>query len=320
MKKIITLLIVSFSMLLTACGDKSIDGVYQSKGGKVGIYEMDTMTIQKASDNKKYNITFTGAERTLTYDNVEYKDGELKISDKGFMMPVKIEGGKATIQEGGAVFEKSANKPVETPKASETQQTPAPAPAPAQAAKANYPDELIGKWATGSGDKACRQAIKAEKQTGMWDGLSIAKDGSYGMEFSCEAASVVKNGDAYSIVENCASQGEEFKISSEYNLLGNTLKVTADDGSGKKNQYSYTSCKPPVVCTVNPGQAGVTTFMDEKLTKAAPNSIRDFDGYTFKSDKTIVVDKTNVLVGKLYTSDGRPSKGSYAIADEWTCK
>lgn len=319
MKKIITLLVVSISVLLAACGDKSIDGVYQSKGGKVGIYEMNTMTIQKAPDGTKYNITFSGAERTLTYDNVEYKDGELKISDKGFMMPVKIEGSKATVQEGGAVFEKSAaSKPADAPKPAEAQ--PAPVPAPTQAAKAEYPDELVGKWATGTGDKACRLAIKAEKQAGMWDGLVIQKDGSYGMEFSCDAASVVKNGDAYSIVENCASQGEEFKISSEYNLVGNTLKVTADDGSGKKNAFTYTSCKPPVVCTVNPGQAGVTTFMDEKLTKAAPNPIRDFDGYTFKSDKTIVVDKTNVLVGKLYTSDGRLSKGTYAIADEWACK
>lgn len=208
-------------------------------------------------------------------------------------------------------------KVAEAPKPAEA--APAQPPAPVQT-KVEYPEDLVGKWATGMGDKACRQAIKAEKQTGMWDGLLIAKDGSYGMEFSCEAANVALNGDAYTIAENCASQGEEFKVTSEYQIVGNTLKVTADDGSGKKNQFSYASCKPPVVCTVNPGQAGVTTFMDEKLTKPAPNSIRDFDGYTFKSDKTIVVDKTKVLVGKLYTSDGRLSKGSYAIADEWTCK
>ena len=214
----------------------------------------------------------------------------------------------------------------EPPKVAEPAKPTEPAPVaaqpaqPAVAAKVEYPESLVGKWAVGAGDKACKQALKAEKQTGMWDGLLIAKDGSYGMEFSCEAASVAMNGDAYSIAENCASQGEEFKITSEYKVVGNSLKVTADDGSGKKNQYSYTSCKPPVVCTVNPGQAGVTTFMDEKLTKPAPNPIRDFDGYTFKAEKTVVVDKTSVLVGKLYTSDGRISKGSYAIADEWSCK
>lgn len=213
----------------------------------------------------------------------------------------------------------------EPPKVAEAPKPADPVPAaqpsqPAPQTKIEYPEALIGKWATGTGDKACKAALKAEKQTGMWDGLLIAKDGSYGMEFSCEASNVAINGDTYAIAESCASQGEEFKVTSEYKVVGSTLKVTNDDGSGKKNAFTYTSCKPPVVCTVNPGQAGVTTFMDEKLTKAAPNSIRDFDGYTFKSDKTIVVDKTTVLVGKLYTSDGRLSKGSFAIADEWTCK
>lgn len=242
MKKIVGLIIVTITMLLSACGDKSIDGIYQGKGGKVGIYEMNTMTIQKTSDGTKYTVTFSGAERDLTYDNVEYKDGELRISDKGYPMPVKIEGNKATVQEGGAVFEKSASsKPADAPKPAEAQ--PAPTPAPAQATKAEYPDELIGKWATGTGDKACRQAIKAEKQAGMWDGLVIQKDGSYGMEFSCDAANVTKNDDAYTIAENCAAQGDEFKVTHTYKLTGNNLKVTLDDGSPKKTEFTYTSCK-----------------------------------------------------------------------------
>jgi hypothetical protein len=208
-------------------------------------------------------------------------------------------------------------KSTEAPKPAEA--VPAQPTAPVQT-KADYPQELIGKWADGSGDKACKKALKAEKQTGMWDGLVIEKEGLYSMAGSCTATNVTSSGDSFTINEDCASEGDEFKVSSEYKVLGSTLKVATDDGSGKKNLFTYTSCKAPVTCTVNPGQAGVTTFMDEKLTKAAPNPIRDFDGYTFKSDKTIVVDKTNVLVGKLYTSDGRPSKGSYAIADEWTCK
>ena len=319
MKNFLSFAAMSIAILLSACGDKSIDGVYQGKGGKVGIYEMNTMTVQKTSDGTKYVVTFSGAERDLTYDNVEYKDGELRINDKGYLMPIKIDGNKATVQEGGAVFEKSStSKPADAPKPAEAQ--PAPPPVPAQAAKTEYPDELIGKWATGTGDKACRQAIKAEKQTGMWDGLAIEKEGIYSIAGSCTATNLLKIDGGYTVNENCASEGDEFKVTSEYKVSGSTLKVTTDDGSGKKNQFFYISCKPPVVCTVNPGQAGVTTFMDEKLTKAAPNPIRDFDGYTFKSEKTIVVDKTNVLVGKLYTSDGRLSKGSFAIADEWACK
>ncbi len=67
---------------------------------------MTSMSIQKASDKSKYNVKFSSAEKTLQYENVEFKNGELKISDKGFLLPVKIEGKKATVQEGGAIFEK----------------------------------------------------------------------------------------------------------------------------------------------------------------------------------------------------------------------
>ena len=73
-------------------------------------------------------------------------------------------------------------------------------------------------------------------------------------------------------------------------------------------------------CTVNPGQAGVTTYLDDKLKKSG-NAVRDFDGYTFKAEKTIKVNKMDILVGKLVRANGSVSEPqSYAMADEWTCK
>ncbi len=67
---------------------------------------MKSMSVKKSSDGSKYSVTFSGDERNLTYENVEYKDGTLKIDDKGYILPVKIDGKKATIAQGGAVFEK----------------------------------------------------------------------------------------------------------------------------------------------------------------------------------------------------------------------
>lgn len=203
MNKILLTVVAGLSLLLTACGDKPIDGVYESKGGKVGIYEMSTMQVQKTGSN--YTVTFTGPERTLTYENVELKNKELQINDKGFMMPVKFDGDKATVVVGGAVFEKSKN-----PVSAESPKVPEVQPAtPVEAAKVDYPTELFGKWVSGKGDKFCRDAIKAEKQAGMWDGVIISKDGLSGMEFSCSAASVSNVGDSFKIAENCGGQGEE---------------------------------------------------------------------------------------------------------------
>lgn len=93
-------------VLITACGKSSIEGEYKSLGGKVGVYEMQSMLIQNSADGSKYNVKFVGNERTLSYENVEFQNDELKISDKGFLMPVKITGNKASVEVGGATFEK----------------------------------------------------------------------------------------------------------------------------------------------------------------------------------------------------------------------
>lgn len=238
MNKILITILASFTLLLTACGDKPIDGKYESKGGKVGIYEMSSMSVQKTGSN--YTVTFTGPERTLTYENVELKNKELQINDKGFMMPIKFDGDKATVVAGGAVFEKSKNPAsTEPPKVAEVQ----PA-TPVEAAKVDYPTELFGKWVSGKGDKFCRDAIKAEKQTGMWDGVIISKDGLSGMEFSCSAASVSNVGDSFKIAENCGGQGEEWKLNTTYTLSKGALKMISEDEKGQKNQAIFnTACK-----------------------------------------------------------------------------
>lgn len=108
MKKIFFFTLISFLVFMTGCSKTSIEGEYKGSGGKVGIFEMSSMTIEKGANAGSYNVKFSGAEKTLTYENVEFKESELKINDKGFTMPVKIEGSKATVTQGGAVFEKNS--------------------------------------------------------------------------------------------------------------------------------------------------------------------------------------------------------------------
>ena len=74
------------------------------------------------------------------------------------------------------------------------------------------------------------------------------------------------------------------------------------------------------ICTLNPGQQRVTTFLDSKLKKQG-NAIAEEDGYVFKAEKKIKVEKTEVLVGKLVRVDGSIAEPkSYAFASEWMCK
>ena len=241
--------ILAFLLVFTlaACGQQSIDGVYEGKSGKVGIYEMKTMTVEKNTDGSKYKVTFSGPEKTLVYDNVDYKDSELKWSDKGFMSSVKLDGKKAVFtnqfwKEAQAVFEKTDN-PI--PKVAEAVKTPEHVPMPVQAEnnKAIYPEALIGKWANDNGDKSCANAVDAEKQTGMWDGLDIQKDGMTGMEFSCTLVSVSGVEGEFTVAENCSSQGDEFKQTNVYKINAKTMQVTTDNGSGNKSQASFRLCK-----------------------------------------------------------------------------
>lgn len=95
--------------LLVFVGGRSyaFDGTYRGISGKVGIYTMDTMVIQKNSDGKTFTVVFKG-ERSLTYDDASVDKGNLQISDKGFMLDIQFDGKRAVVDpdDGKAVFEK----------------------------------------------------------------------------------------------------------------------------------------------------------------------------------------------------------------------
>ena len=77
----------------------------------------------------------------------------------------------------------------------------------------------------------------------MWDGLEIQKDGISGMEFSCTVASVSGSEGSFTVMENCSSQGEEYKQTNVYKINARSLQVMTDSGSGNKSQASFRLCK-----------------------------------------------------------------------------
>ena len=183
---------------------------------------------------------------------------------------------------------------------------------------ADYPAEMHGKW--GTSPEYC-------------PGLEIDKKFAVmGTEQTCEAVSVKVNGDKLVIKEKCNGEGGVAIENSTYQVNGDTLTR-----SYRKFSDKYQRCGAPkaaaaptptaakdasaaMTCSLVPGAAGVTTFLDEKLKKAG-NAVRDMDGYVFKAEKKIKVNKTDVLVGKLIRSDGSVSEAkSYVFAEEWNCK
>jgi hypothetical protein len=181
---------------------------------------------------------------------------------------------------------------------------------------AEYPAEIQGKW--GTSPEYC-------------PGLEIDKKFAVmGTEQTCEAVSVKASGDKFVIKEKCSGEGGVATENTTYQINADSLTR-----SYRKFSDKYQRCGAPkqaaaqpvtkdaaaaMTCTLVPGAAGVTTFLDDKLKKSG-NAIRDFDGYVFKADKKIKVNKTDVLVGKLIRSDGSVSEPkSYVFAEEWVCK
>lgn len=85
----------------------AVEGEYKGVSGKVGIYSMSAMRIEKNTDNDKYTVQFSGG-RTLTYQTAELAGNKLQINDKGFKIVVAITGDKATVDSaaGQAVFQR----------------------------------------------------------------------------------------------------------------------------------------------------------------------------------------------------------------------
>ncbi len=85
----------------------SIEGDYKGVSGKVGIYAMSSMTIEKNAENNKYTVKFSGS-RDLTYKGAELVDNKVQINDKGFKIGIAVNGDKATVESaaGAAVFQR----------------------------------------------------------------------------------------------------------------------------------------------------------------------------------------------------------------------
>jgi hypothetical protein len=114
----------------------------------------------------------------------------------------------------------------------------------------------------------------------------------------------------------------------QFGGLLNNLKIP-ESITNKANEIMNPNTTQPQVkanepqkCNVSAGYMGVTTFLDDQLKKTGTGPIRDFETTEFWVEKTIIVGKEKVLVGKLY--EPALSKviepKSFALADEWTCK
>jgi hypothetical protein len=186
--------------------------------------------------------------------------------------------------------------------------------------KNQYPEDIQGTFAISEGDlkKNCESNIV----------LTISKlDRLDEAETSCTPTSVTESNGKYLIKETCYREGRKNFRTIQLASQGGNLQFTEGN-----NTYTYKKC-PSLSsvaaassnsikkCTVNPGQAGVTTFLDEKLKKTG-STIRDFFNYEFHAEKTITVGKEKVLVGKLYdpSQSKYTEQKSYAYAEEWTCK
>jgi hypothetical protein len=186
--------------------------------------------------------------------------------------------------------------------------------------KNQYPEDIQGSFTFSDGDlkKNCESNIV----------FRISKSERLDeTDSSCTPTSVTESNGKYVIKETCTREGRKNVGTIQLASQGGNLQFTEGN-----NTYIYKRCPPSSSqastpsnsiqkCTVNQGQAGVTTFLDEKLKKTG-TSMRYFDGYEFQAEKTITVGKDKVLVGKLY--DPALSKyteqKSYAYAEEWTCK
>lgn len=153
----------------------------------------------------------------------------------------------------------------------------------------------------------------------MMPDLTIKKNYfSFSTVAGCEVKKVTNAGkNSFFIDFICSSEGEDTKQKSKLEILSNGINL---DGT------FYGSCSAPKenaaslkICKINEGQAGVTTFLDDKL-KRQGSSVRDFDNYIFKASGTIKVGKTDALVGQLFLGDQLKEPKSYAYADEWECK
>lgn len=195
---------------------------------------------------------------------------------------------------------------------------------------AEYPADVQGNWvaAANKDPKACNNPM-----------LSIDKKNRYNdVDAACSATKVSGGSGNYMFDEQCGREGSGWKQQATVSVSGEQMTMTERSKYQGTNSFTYRRCgaTPPagaatgaapagnaakvLTCTVNEGQAGVTTFLDEKMKKSG-TSVRDFDPYEFKAEKKLTVNKMELYQGSLRSGDGKVVEAkSYIMADEWTCK
>jgi hypothetical protein len=157
----------------------------------------------------------------------------------------------------------------------------------------------------------------------------------------CKPISVTLSNGKYTVRESCNREGRSDSQTTQFEIQGSNLQLIEPPNKTmlRKCLVMAIAAAPatapaaaapapspagnsPQKCKVSSGYAGVTTFLDEQLKKSGTGPIRDFDTIEFWLEKTVMVRKEKVLVGKLY--DTYLSKvieaKSFALADEWTCQ
>lgn len=195
---------------------------------------------------------------------------------------------------------------------------------------ADYPAEVQGSWvaAANKDPRACQQPM-----------LSIGKKERFNdVDASCSVSKVTGGSGNYVFHEQCGREDSGWKQQATVSLSNDQMTVTERSKYQGTSSFTYRRCGSvspaetaaravsaggpgkTVMCKVNEGQAGVTTFLDEKMKKSGIQ-VRDFDPYEFKVEKKLVVNKIELYQGSLLTADGKVLEAkSFIMSDEWTCK
>jgi len=168
---------------------------------------------------------------------------------------------------------------------------------------AEMPVDLIGKYDISA---ACKQDSDSM--------LVIEKNDIQGYEWHCNVSKVTGSKGAYSVQQNCESEGEAFKQTNKYQISGDLLFVDKTKyfkcgaGLNPVKAVSGTSSKASLECSISPDVGGDLTFLDEKLSKKGTD-FNSRSGYTFKVSKKYLTkrgkDSIEVLQGQLLGYNGK---------------
>lgn len=195
---------------------------------------------------------------------------------------------------------------------------------------ADYPADVWGSWvaAANKNPKACNDPM-----------LSIQKSNRFNeVDASCSVSKVTGGNGSYVFLEQCGREDAVWMQQATVSVSGEQMTVTERSKYQGTNTFTYRRCgvtgsagaadgaaaagnsAKALTCRVNEGQAGVATFLDEKMKKGG-TSVRDFDPYEFKAEKKLTVNKTELYQGSLRTGEGKVVEAkSYILAEEWNCK